>query len=132
MFYMDEDATANCTKWRFVEVKGALKKIPRTDPRIEHGLTEKIEDEFSMWQKKIQKVRWKGGANGGKNSQEVVLERANSVFSLILAMHVRWDKLEFCVPLEVIASLYAALALLSKIWRSTKRPLAARHVIMAL
>ncbi len=30
----------------------------------------------------------------------MVLERANSAFSLVLAMHIWWDKLEFFVPLE--------------------------------
>jgi hypothetical protein len=61
---------------------------------------EKIEGEFSLWQKKVPKVRGKGGVNAGKNCQEVVLELANSAFSLVLAMHVWWDKLEFCIPLE--------------------------------
>jgi hypothetical protein len=61
---------------------------------------EKIERELSLWQKKVQKVQWKGGVNTGKNCQEVVLEHTNSMFSSVLAMHVRWDKLEFCIPLE--------------------------------
>jgi hypothetical protein len=30
----------------------------------------------------------------------MVLECANSTFSPVLAMHVRWDKLKFCIPLE--------------------------------
>jgi hypothetical protein len=81
---------------------------------------------------KVPKLQWKGGVDAGKNCQEVVLEHANSAFSPVLAMHVRWDKLEFAFHLKVIASLYSTLALLSRIWRSTERPLAARHVIMAL
>jgi hypothetical protein len=85
---MDEDATANRTKWHLVEVKGALEKFPCTYPWIEHGLMEKIEGEFSLWEKKVPKVRWKGGVHAGKNCQEVVLERANSAFSPVLAMHV--------------------------------------------
>jgi hypothetical protein len=93
---------------------------------------EKIEGEFSLCQKKVPKVWWKCGVNAGQNCKEVVLERANSPFSLVLLMHVRWDKLNFAFHLKVIASLYAALALLSRIWRSTEIPLAARSVIMAL
>ena len=65
----------------FVEVKGPLEKFPLANPCIEHGLLEKIEGEFSLWQKKVPKVRWKGGVNANKNCQEVVLERANSAFS---------------------------------------------------
>jgi hypothetical protein len=61
---------------------------------------EKIEGEFSLWQMKVPKVQWKGGVDAGKNCQEVVLERANSAFSPVLAMHVWWDKSGFCVPLE--------------------------------
>jgi hypothetical protein len=85
---MDEDATTNWTKWRLVEVKGPLEKLPHTNPWIENGLMQKIEGEFSLWQKKVLKVWWKGGVNASKNFQEVVLERANSTFSLVLAMHV--------------------------------------------
>jgi hypothetical protein len=61
---------------------------------------EKIEDEFNLWQKKVPKVRWKCGVNAGQYCQEMVLECANSTFSPVSAMHVRWDKLEFCIPLE--------------------------------
>jgi hypothetical protein len=98
---MDEDMTTNWIKWLLVQVKEPLEKIPRTNLWIESGLTEKIEGEFSLWQKKVPKVWWKGRVNAGKNCKEVVLEHANSTFSLVLAMHVWWDKLEFCVPLEV-------------------------------
>jgi hypothetical protein len=80
---MDEDATTNRTKWRLVEVKGPLEKFPLTNPWIESGLMEKIEGEFSLWQKKVPKVWWKGGVYAGKNCQEVVLEHANGAFSLI-------------------------------------------------
>ncbi len=97
---MDEDTTTNQTKWHLVELKGSLETFPSTNPWIESGLMEKIEGEFSLWQKKVPKVRWKGGVDAGKYCQEVVLERANSTFSPVLAMHVRCDKLEFCIPLE--------------------------------
>ncbi len=97
---MDEDATTDWTKRRLVEVKVPLEKFPCTNPWIESGLTEKIEDEFSLRQKKVPKIQWKGGVDAGKNCQEVVLECANSTFSPVLAMHVQWDKLKFCVPLE--------------------------------
>ncbi len=53
---MDEDATTNQTKRCLVEVKGPLEKFPCTNPLIESGLTEKIEGEFSLWQKKVPKV----------------------------------------------------------------------------
>ncbi len=94
--------TTNWTKWCLVEVKGPLEKIPCTNPGIESGLLlmEKIEGKFSLWQKKVPQVRWKGGVDTGKNCQEVVLECAKSAFSLVLAMHVRWNKLKFCIPLE--------------------------------
>ncbi len=71
-----------------------------SNPWIESGLVEKIEGEFSLWQKKVPKVRWKGEVDTGNNCQEMVIERANSAFSPVLAMHVWWDKLEFWVPLE--------------------------------
>jgi hypothetical protein len=85
---MDEDVTINRTKWHLIEVEGVLEKFPRTNPWIESVLMEKIEGEFSLWQKKVPKVRWKGGVNAGKNCQEVVLERANSAFCLFLVIHV--------------------------------------------
>jgi hypothetical protein len=97
---MDEDATTNRTKWCFVEVKGTLEKFPGANPWIESGLPEEIEGEFSLWQKKVSKVWGKCGVNAGQYCQEMVLERANSAFSPVLAMHIRWDKLEFCIPLE--------------------------------
>jgi hypothetical protein len=75
---MDKDATTNWTKWRLVEVERPLEKFPHTNPWIESGLMEKIEGEFSLWQKKILQVWWKGQVDAGKNYQEVVLERANS------------------------------------------------------
>jgi hypothetical protein len=89
---MDEDATTNRTKWHLVEVEGPLEKFPHTNPWIEYGLTEKIEGEFSLWQKKVPTVRWKCEVEDGKNCQEVVLDQTNRAFSLILATHVRWDK----------------------------------------
>ncbi len=92
--------TTKRTKWCLVEVEGSLEKFPRTNPWIESGLMEKIEGEFSLWQKKIPKVWWKDGVDAGKNCQEVVHERANSLFCQVLAMHVQWDKLEFFVSLE--------------------------------
>ncbi len=61
---------------------------------------EKIEGEFSLWQKKVPKVRGKCRVNAGQYVQEMALESANSTFSLGLAMHIWWDKLEFCIPLE--------------------------------
>ncbi len=97
---MDEDTTTNQTKWSLVEVKGTLEKFPPTNPWIERGLTEKIEGEFSLWQKKVPKVRWKCGVGVSQNCKEVILERVNSTFSPVLAMHVWWEKLEFCIPLE--------------------------------
>ncbi len=63
-------------------------------------MPEKIEGEFSLWQKKVPKIQGKFGVNAGQYCKEVVLERANSTFSPVLAMHFWWDKLEFGVPLE--------------------------------
>jgi hypothetical protein len=54
---MDEDVSTNRTKRCLVEVKGPLEKFPHTNPWIESGLTEKIEGKFSLWQKKVPKVR---------------------------------------------------------------------------
>ncbi len=48
---MDKDARAYWPKWCFVEVKGPLKELPCTDPRVESGLPEEIEGEFSLWEK---------------------------------------------------------------------------------
>jgi hypothetical protein len=92
---VDEDATTNWTKWCLVEVEGTLEKFPCANPWIEHGLTEEIEGEFSLWQKKVSKVRGICGVNAGQYCQEMVLECANSAFSLVLLMHIQWDKLEF-------------------------------------
>jgi hypothetical protein len=61
---------------------------------------EKIEGESSLWQKKVPKVWGKCGVNAGQYCKEVVLERANSAFSLVLAMHIWWDKLKFGISLE--------------------------------
>jgi hypothetical protein len=47
---MDEDAATNRTKQCLVEDKGPLENFPHTDPWIEHGLPEKIEGEFGLWQ----------------------------------------------------------------------------------
>jgi hypothetical protein len=73
---MDEDATTSRTKWCLVEVKGTLEKFPCTNPWIEHGLAEKIEGEFSLWQKKVPKVWGKCGVDASQYCQEIVLERA--------------------------------------------------------
>jgi hypothetical protein len=81
-------------------VESCLEKFPHSYPWIERGLTEKIEGELSLWQKKVPKVRWKSKVDASQNCQEMVLDCANSVFSLVLVMHIRWDKLEFCIPLE--------------------------------
>jgi hypothetical protein len=97
---MDEDGTTNLTRRCLVEVEEPMEKFPCTNPWIESGLMEMIEGDFSLWQKKVPKIQWKGAVNIGKNSQKVVLECENSAFSLVLGMHVRWDKLEFCTPLE--------------------------------
>ncbi len=94
---MDEDAT---TKRCLVEVKGPLEKFPCANPWIERGLLEKIEGEFSLWQKKVQKIRGKCRIGDSQHCKGVDLERANSAFSLILAMHMWRDKLELGVPLE--------------------------------
>jgi hypothetical protein len=97
---MDKDGTTHLTKWCLVEIKGALEKFPRAKPWIEHGLTEKIEGEFSLWQKKVPTVQGKCGVNASQYCQEMVLERANSTFSPVLVMHIWWDKLGFGIPLE--------------------------------
>jgi hypothetical protein len=94
---MDEDATTNQTRRCLVKVKRPLEKFPCTNPWIEHGLPEKVEGEFSLWQKKVPKVQGKCGIDAGQYCKEVVLERVNSVFSPVAAMHIRQDKLELGV-----------------------------------
>jgi hypothetical protein len=49
--HMDKDATAYWSEWHLVEVKGPLKELACTDPRVESGLPEEIEGEFSLWEK---------------------------------------------------------------------------------
>ncbi len=61
---------------------------------------EEIEGKFSLQEKEIPKVRWKGCIDAGQDCQEVVLERANGMFCPIAVMHVRRDKLEGGIPLE--------------------------------
>ncbi len=73
---MDEDVTTNQTKWRLVEVEGSLEKFPCTNPCIESGLTEKIEGELSLWEKKVPKVRWKGKVMLAKWSLNVQIARS--------------------------------------------------------
>jgi hypothetical protein len=96
---MDEDATTNQTKWCLVEVKGPLEKSPCANPWIEHGLREKIEGEFSLWQKKVSKVWGKCSVDAGQYYQEVILDHADRAFSPVLVMHIQWDKLECGIPL---------------------------------
>ncbi len=74
-----------------------LKKFPRTDPRVEHGLSEESEGKFSLWEKEVPKVRWKGRIDTGQDCQEVVLECANGALCLIVVWR---DKLEGGVLLE--------------------------------
>ncbi len=93
-------ATSDETKWCLVEVNGPLEKIPCANPWIEHGLPKKIEGEFSLWQKKVPKVRGKCGVNASQYCKKVVLEHADCALSPVLAMHIWWDKIEFGVPLE--------------------------------
>jgi hypothetical protein len=45
--------------------EGPLKTFPCTDLRVEHGLSEEIEGKFSLWEKEVPKVRWKGRINAG-------------------------------------------------------------------
>ncbi len=52
----NEDETTNQIKWCLDEVKGTLENFSQASPCIEHGLTEKIEGEFSLWQKQVPKV----------------------------------------------------------------------------
>ncbi len=61
---------------------------------------EEIEGKFSLREKEVPKVRWKGRINANQDCQEVVLERANGVLCPIAAMHVWREKLEGGVPLE--------------------------------
>ncbi len=77
-----------------------MKKIPCTDPRVERGLLEKIEGKFSLREKEVPKVRWKGCINAGQDCQEVVFEHANDMLCPIAAMHVWMDKLEGGIPFE--------------------------------
>ena len=84
-------------------------------------MPEKVEGEFSLWHKKVPKVGGKYGIDAGQYCKELFLECANSAFTPVAAMQIWQDKLE-----------YAALASLSRIWRSIERLLAVRHNIMAL
>jgi hypothetical protein len=111
---MDEDATTNWTKWCLVEVKGPLEKFPRANPWIEQGLQEKIEGEFSLWQKKVPKVWGKCRINASQYCKEVVLERANSAFVPVAAMHTWRNKLELGIPLEGDSFLVCLAALVVK------------------
>jgi hypothetical protein len=100
-FGMDEDPTTNWPEWRFVEIKRPLKELPCTDPRVERGLLKEIEGEFGLWEKEIPKIGWKCSINAGQDCQEVVLEGANGPLCPIAAMHVRGNKLEGGLPLEI-------------------------------
>ncbi len=90
----------NRTQRRLVEIERPLKEFPSTDPRVQSGLTKKIEGKFGLWEKEIPKVRRKSGIDPCQECQEVVLEGTNGALRPITAMHVRGDELEFGVPLE--------------------------------
>ena len=109
-----------------------MKELPCTDPRVDSGLTQKIEGEFGLWEKEVPNVGWKIRIDFNQNCQEVVLDGANGVLCLIAAMHVRGMSWKVAFYLKVMASLYAKLASLSRIWRSTERPRAARRVMIKL
>ncbi len=47
----------------FVEVKGTLKELPSTDPRVEHGLLEEIESKLSLWEQQVPEVQGKSSIN---------------------------------------------------------------------
>jgi hypothetical protein len=85
---IDEGTTTNWPKWHLVEAEEPLKKFPRTDLRVESGLSEEIEGKFSLREKEVPKVRWKGCINAGQDCQEVVLECVNGVLHPIAVMHV--------------------------------------------
>jgi hypothetical protein len=129
---VDVDMTTNQTNWSLVEVEVALEKFPRTNLWIECGLTEKIEGEFNLSQKKVPKVRWKCGVNAGQNCKKVVLEHANSTFTLVLVMHVQWDKLKFCVPLEGDCLLVCHAGLVVENLEVHQETPCCGHVIMAI
>ncbi len=60
-----------------------------------------IEGKFSLREKEVPKVRWKGCINAGQDYQEVVLERMNgALHQIAVRIHVWRDKLEGGVPLE--------------------------------
>ncbi len=63
-------------------------------------MLEEIEGKFSLWEKEIPKVRWKGHINAGQDCQEVVLEHVNGVLHPIVAMHVWREQLEGGIPLK--------------------------------
>jgi len=77
-----------------------VKELPCTDPRVDSGLTQKIEGEFGLWEKEVPNLGWKSRIDSNQNCQEVVLDGANGVLCLIAAMHVRGDELEGGVLLE--------------------------------
>ncbi len=61
---------------------------------------EEIEGKFSLQEKEVPKVRWKGRINASQDCQEVVLECANGAFHPIAVMNDWRDELEGGVPLE--------------------------------
>ncbi len=42
---------------------------------------EEIEGKFSLWEKEVPKVRWKGRIDAGQDCQEMVLEHANGMLN---------------------------------------------------
>ena len=86
---MDQDATSHLSAWGLVEIKGAVKELPRGDPRIEGSPSQKIESELSLWKEDVPKVWGKGQIHSGHNGKEVVLESLNCALSMVTAIHVR-------------------------------------------
>ena len=97
---MNEPPASHRPQWHLVEVKGTLKELPHTDPRVERGLPEEIESKLSLWEEQVPEVRGKDGVNACQDQQEVVLEHVDGVLRSITVVRVRRDELKLDFPFE--------------------------------
>jgi hypothetical protein len=96
---MDEDATTNQTKWCLVEVERPLKKSHALILGLSMACQRRLRVSLACGRRRSQRYG-EHTVDAGQYNKEVLLERANSTFSPVQAMHIWWDKLESSVPLE--------------------------------
>jgi hypothetical protein len=95
---MDEHMTTNWSKRSLVEVKWSLEVLPHGDRGVESRPSEEIEGKLCLGKEEVPKVWGKGWIHTGKNGKEVGLQRSDSTFSSVSAMHIWRYQLKLGLP----------------------------------